>query len=103
MSLRSNGSAFRAIIAAFLFLGVLTSVGLSAAPQLHASVHNTNAPDHQCAATHMSSGSWHQSTSSPLLTAPQPVPTSDLFVRPPVRLMAHAAVSILEHAPPANS
>ena len=103
MKFRSSGSALCAIIAGLLFLGVLISVGLSAAPQLHDLLHKTDAPHHQCAATHMSSGSWHESTSGPILTAPQPVPASDLFVRPPVRLLARAWVSILEHAPPANS
>lgn len=98
-----NSSAFRALIAAVLFCGVVLTVGLSAAPQLHDWLHKTDAANHECAATLLSNGSWQHSACEPVLTAPQQVPAGPSFITPGVRVIARAEVSILEHAPPANS
>lgn len=93
----------RAGLALLLFCGIVLTIGLSAAPQLHDALHKTNAPHHQCAATQMSNGSWNQSTCDPILTAPQPGAVDQPFVSRDVRVIARAGTSILEHAPPANS
>ena len=98
-----NGSAFRALIASFLVCGVILSVGLAAAPQLHEWLHQSHAPNHECAATLMSNGSWEHSACEPILAPPIAVPVNRIVVTPGLRVIARAEVSILEHAPPANS
>ena len=96
--------SFRALIAALLFCGVTFAFGLSAAPQLHDSLHHDHrAATHQCAATLLSSGSWEHSAPEPAITAPQPAPVTFSFLKPGHRVIAQAKSSILEHAPPALS
>jgi hypothetical protein len=103
-------SAFRglmkrldACIAALLFCGVVISVGLAAAPQLHDWLHKGSGASHECAATLMSNGSLEHSACDPVLKAPQPARVAPTFVTPGIRVIARAEASILEHAPPANS
>lgn len=98
-----SSSAFSAFVAAVLFCGVVIGVGLSAAPQLHEWLHNTSGDSHECAATLMLNGSWEHSGCEPILTAPQQTPVTPSFVLPGSRVIARAGISVLEHAPPANS
>lgn len=102
-SRRERFSASRAVIAALLFVGVTLTVGLAAAPHIHAWLHKSDSGTHECAATLMSKGTWDQSACEPILKAPEPTPVSRSFLTPGVRVIARAASSILEHAPPANS
>jgi hypothetical protein len=96
-----HSPAVRALIAAVLFCGIALTIGLFAAPQLHDSLHKSDGTTHECAATHLSSGSWEHSSCAPVLSAPQAVPVSPSFVKPGVRVIARAGFSVLEHAPPA--
>ncbi|MBA2742750.1 MAG: hypothetical protein H0U43_00280 [Chthoniobacterales bacterium] len=98
-----SSTALGALIAAVLFCGIVLSVGLSAAPQLHQWLHKTKGDSHECAATLMSKGTWEHSACDPVLSAPQQAPATPSFGKPGLRVMARAETSILEHAPPANS
>lgn len=95
----------RGIIAAALFCAVAIAIGLSAAPQLHKWLHKSSDwPNHECAATLMSSGSMEQSASKPVATKPQRAPGTPAFPAPGFpRVIARVPSSLLEHAPPAQS
>ena len=55
---RSNNYG-RAIVAAFVSVGFLWTLALSASPQLHQRVHpDANRADHNCAAIMIASGSY---------------------------------------------
>ena len=90
-----------ALISAFLF-----ALTLSSAPQLHAWLHkDSNAANHECAVTLITSGSYEHSAAPTVFVAPQPaqqVATVSIFrstwVAP---LFLEAA--IFEHAPPVVS
>ncbi len=98
-----NPGPFRAFIACVLFCGVVITVGLSAAPQLHDWLHKVDGSTHECAATLMSNGGWEHSACDPILTAPQRAPVSRSFVTPAPQVTARVETSVLEHAPPTNS
>src|SRR5947199_10418531 len=100
---RSNNCG-RAIIAAFVSMGFLWALALSASPQLHQRVHkDANRVEHNCAVTMIASGSYDHAAQVPLVSAPVPAlqfskipPLSRCWVQSPF-----LASCILEHAPPA--
>jgi hypothetical protein len=102
---RSNNCG-RAIIAAFVSIGFLWALALSATPQLHQRVHaDANRVEHSCAATMIASGSYDHATHPPLVSAPAPavqfskIPTLSSVWIQPLSLNAH----LFAHAPPAHS
>lgn len=98
-----NPNAFRAFVAAVLLSSVVLTIGLAAIPQLHDWLHKTTDPQHECAATQLSSSGWEHVGCGPIFTAPEPIPVRPTFVIPGVRVIARAGFSILEHAPPVRS
>ena len=91
-------------IAAFVCAAFLWALALSASPQLHERVHpDANSPEHTCAVTFITSGSYDHSAYTPLIIAP--VPTVQFSKIP--ALSPHwvqspfLGASIFEHAPPA--
>ena len=65
----------RAFIAAFISVGFLWTLALSASPQLHQRVHpDANRVEHNCAATMIASGSYDHATHPPLVSADPLVP-----------------------------
>ncbi len=102
--LRCHSEKGRAFIAATLFCAVALAIGLSDAPQLHKWLHNAgDRPNHECAATLLSSGSMEQSACAPLTAEPQRVPSVPAFPsRGFPRVIATLRFSLLEHAPPAQ-
>jgi hypothetical protein len=92
--------------ASALISALLLALTLAAAPQLHARVHkDSSAPDHQCAVTLISSGSYEHSASPDILLTPQladHVSTIAIFTSCWVPALFLGA-SIFEHAPPARS
>src|SRR5207248_10299298 len=96
----------RAIVAAFVSIGFLWALALSASPQLHQRVHaDANRVEHNCAATMIASGNYDHATHLPLVRAPAPsvqfsriLTLSSVWVQP-LFLSAH----IFAHAPPAHS
>jgi len=94
----------RAFIAAFISVGFLWTLALSASPQLHQRVHSdANRADHNCAATMIASGSYDHAAPAPLVSAPAPaiqffeIPTlTPCWVQSPF-----LGACIFEHAPPA--
>jgi hypothetical protein len=101
---RSNNSR-RAIIAAFVSVGFLWALALSASPQLHQRVHkDANRVEHSCAATMIASGSYDHATHPPLVSADALVPQfskipalTSCWVQSPF-----LGACIFEHAPPAR-
>src|SRR5437763_2381829 len=95
----------RAIIAAFVSMGFLWALALSASPQLHQRVHkDANRVEHNCAVTMITSGRYDHAPQVPLVSAPAPalqfskIPTlSPCWVQSPF-----LGACILEHAPPAR-
>jgi len=95
----------RAIIAAFVSMGFLWALALSASPQLHQRVHkDANRVEHNCAVTMIASGSYDHAAQVPLVSAPVPalqfskIPAlSPCWVQSPF-----LGACILEHAPPAR-
>ena len=72
MSARSNNYG-RAIVAAFVSIGFLWTLALSASPQLHQRVHpDANRAEHSCAATMIASGSYDHAAHPPLVSASVP-------------------------------
>ena len=102
---RCRPARLRAVTAAFLFCAVMTAIGLSAAPQLHQSLHQIgDRPNHECAATLLSSGNVEDSMCEPAATEPEHVPSAPPFAaRGAPRLTATFPSSLLEHGPPARS
>jgi hypothetical protein len=96
---------FRRTTAALLFAAIAFAVGLSAAPQLHEWLHKVDSRStHECAATLMSSGSVEHSACEPPPTQRDEKPTGDTSWQQPLRFhLALLGVSLLEHAPPAQS
>src|SRR5207247_6851899 len=96
----------RTFVAAFVSIGFLWALALSASPQLHQRVHaDANRVEHNCAATMIASGSYDHATHVPLIRAPAPsvqfsrtLTLSSVWVQP-LFLSAH----ILAHAPPEHS
>lgn len=94
----------RTVIAALLLSAITLALGLAAAPQLHDQLHHSAAPTHQCAATLFSSGTVEHSAAEPTPGAPELAPLRPS--RPAAnwpRIVVRPSVSLLEHAPPAQS
>ncbi len=103
--LRCHSEKARAFIAATLFCAVALAIGLSDAPQLHKWLHNAgDRPNHECAATLLSSGSKEHSDCAPAFSAPQSLPSIAAFRSEHIQ-PADPALEFyrLEHAPPALS
>jgi hypothetical protein len=99
---RSNNSG-RAIIAAFVSIGFLSALALSASPQLHQRVHkDANRAEHNCAATMIASGSYDHATHLPLVSADTLVPQfSKIPALTPCWVQSpFLGACIFEHAPP---
>src|SRR6266576_1091646 len=99
---RSNNSR-RAIIAAFVSVGFLWALALSASPQLHQRVHkDANRVEHSCAATMIASGSYNHAAHVPLVSAPVPaVHFSKIPALTPQWVESpFLGACIFEHAPP---
>jgi hypothetical protein len=95
----------RRICAALLFTAIVVAAALSAAPQLHDWLHKVrDQSNHECAATMMSSGSVEHSPCEPPPTCREDEPATHTFrAQPFARVLALLGVSLLEHAPPAQS
>jgi hypothetical protein len=104
MSLRLiNGkTALRALIAAGCAAAVLLAVVLSAVPQLHEQIHDaTAAPNHECAVTLLTSGTYQHAPSAAISVAPPSPPTAFTHTSASFQsVTAHLEFSLLEHAPP---
>jgi hypothetical protein len=97
-------SRFRALIASFLVCSIAFAIGLSAAPQLHDSLHKGDRTTHECAATLLSSGSWEHSAPEPAFTDPKHAPAVRILEECATpKLAAALEFARLEHAPPAVS
>src|SRR5204862_7937924 len=95
----------RAIVAAFVSIGFLWALALSASPQLHQRVHaDANRVEHNCAATMIASGSYDQVAHPPLISAP--VPSTHFSTIPALTpcwvQSPFLGACILENAPPAR-
>jgi hypothetical protein len=98
-----SNSYGRAFIAAFISVGFLWTLALSASPQLHQRVHpDANRADHNCAATMIGSGSYDHVAQPPIMSAP--LPSHPLSKIPALTLCwvqsPFLGASIFEHAPP---
>jgi hypothetical protein len=94
----------RAFIAAFISVGFLWTLALSASPQLHQRVHpDANRADHNCAAIMIASGSYDHVAHVPLVTAPIQAPQfSKISALTPCWVQSpFLGACIFEHAPPA--
>jgi hypothetical protein len=96
----------RALLPGFISAAFLWALALSVSPHLHEHLHPDAAgPEHSCAVTMMTSGSYDHATHPPLLILPAPTP---YFSKTPA-LTPHwvespfLAACIFEHAPPACS
>jgi hypothetical protein len=99
---RSNNSG-RAIIVAFVSVGFLWSLALSASPQLHQRVHkDSNRAEHNCVATMIASGSYDHAAHPPLVSAPIPaIQFSEISALTPCWVQSpFLGACIFEHAPP---
>jgi len=102
MFARSNNYQ-RAIVAAFVSVGFLWTLALSASPQLHQRVHpDANRADHNCAATMIASGNYDHASHPPLVSADAQVPQ---FSKIPALTLCWVqspflGACIFEHAPP---
>ena len=104
MSARSNNYG-RAIVAAFVSVGFLWTLALSASSQLHQRVHpDANRVEHSCAATMIASGSYDHATHPLLISADalahqfSKIPA----LRPCWVQSPFLGACIFEHAPPAR-
>jgi len=101
---RSN-SCGRVLVAAFVSVGFLWALALSASPQLHQRVHSdANRVEHNCAVTMITSGNYDHAAHPPLVSAPIPavqfskIPAlTSQWVESPF-----LGACIFEHAPPAR-
>jgi len=103
MFARSNNYQ-RAIVAAFVSVGFLWTLALSASPQLHQRVHpDANRADHNCAATMIASGNYDHASHPPLVSADALVPQfSKIPALTPCWVQSpFLGACIFEHAPPA--
>lgn len=101
---RSNNYG-RAIVAAFVSVGFLWTLAISASPQLHQCVHpDANRADHNCAAIMIASGSYDHVAHVPLVSAPvQALQFSESAALTPCWVQSpFLGACILEHAPPAR-
>jgi hypothetical protein len=101
---RSNSCA-RALVAAFVSVGFLWALALSASPQLHQRVHkDANRVEHNCAVTMIASGNYDHAAHPPLVSAP--VPAIHFSTIPALALCwvqsPFLGACIFEHAPPAR-
>jgi hypothetical protein len=108
MSLRlihGKGVAWRALIATACAAAVLLAVLLSAFPQLHEQIHDaTGAPNHECAVTLLTSGTYQHAPAAAISVPPPTSPSAFPLVSASFQAVtAHLAFSLLEHAPPALS
>ena len=95
----------RAFIAAFISVGFLWTLALSASPQLHQRVHpDTNRTDHNCAAVMIASGSYDHVAHVPLVNVPvQALQFSESPALTPCWVQSpFLGACIFEHAPPAR-
>jgi hypothetical protein len=102
---RSNNRR-RAVIAAFVSVGFLWALALSASPQLHQRVHaDANPVEHSCAATMIASGNYDHATHPPLVSADALVPQFSTIpaLIPCWVQSSFLGACIFEHAPPADS
>ncbi len=100
---RSN-SYGRAIVAAFVSVGFLWTLALSASSQLHQRIHpDANRVEHNCAATMITSGSYDHAAHAALVSAPvQALQFSKIPALTPCWVESpFLGASIFEHAPPA--
>ena len=94
----------RVLVAAFVSVGFLWALALSASPQLHQCLHkDANHVEHNCAVTMIASGSYDHSVQVPL-SAPVP---AVLFSKIPALSPCWVQSTFLdacifEHAPPAR-
>jgi hypothetical protein len=95
----------RRTLAALLLIAIAIAAGLSASPQLHDWLHKLrDQSNHECAATMMSSGTVEHSPCEPPPTCRDQEPAQNTFrAQPFARVLALLGVSLLEHAPPAQS
>src|SRR6266481_4287766 len=99
---RSN-SYGRAIVAAFVSVGFLWTLALSASSQLHQRIHpDANRVEHNCAATMITSGSYDHAAHAALVSAPvQALQFSKIPALTPCWVESpFLGASIFEHAPP---
>jgi len=101
----SHSERSRAFIAAIVLCTIVAAIGLSGAPRLHRWLHDSGSqPQHECAATLLSSGSLDRSACEPISAQPQRVPVAAAFRMPADPGVPRAlTLSPLEHAPPANA
>jgi hypothetical protein len=102
---RSNDCG-RAFVAAFVSIGFLWALALSASPQLHQRVHkDAGRVEHNCAVTMIASGSYDHATHTPLVNAPAPaVQFSKIPALTPCWVQSpFLGACIFEHAPPTRA
>ena len=100
----SKATALRAIVAAGFIGAFLFAALLSAAPQLHERIHQSDGAAHQCAVTLLTAGNYeHTPCDTVTLAPPPPRPASAPFHRHFQSADPRLEFSLLEHAPPAIS
>src|SRR5437016_10542807 len=95
----------RVLVAAFVSVGFVWALALSASPQLHQCVHpDAGRVEHSCAATMIASGNYNHAAHPPLVTAPVPaVQFSIIPALTPCWVQSpFLGARIFEHAPPAR-
>jgi hypothetical protein len=93
----------RVVVAAFLSVGFLWALALSASPQLHQRVHkDANGIEHNCGVTMIAAGNYDHADHPPLVSVPAPsihfsiIPAlTHQWVESPF-----LGARIFEHAPP---
>jgi hypothetical protein len=99
----NNGRSIAIVAAAFFSLFLFTLV-LSAVPHLHERVHSSsNAANHECAVTLLTSGNYQHTVSDTIAVAPPPAAAFAHVCSRFHLLSPRLEFSLLEHAPPVIS
>jgi hypothetical protein len=103
--MRFQRNAARSLVAAFLSLVFLWVLALSVSPQLHELVHaDAGQAGHRCAVTLISSGNYEHVAPQPVVAAERPTFGQEILLPlTTVSVSLFRGVSLLEHAPPAQS
>jgi hypothetical protein len=96
----------RVLVAAFVSVGFLWALALSASPQLHHCLHkDANRLEHNCAVKMIASGNYDHAAHPPLVSVPAPsIHFSTIPALTPQWVESpFLGACIFEHAPPARA
>lgn len=98
-----SATGMRAVVAAGLLSLLAFALALSASPQLHERLHESNLAGHHCAATLLSSGGCDSVAPANPVSALH-CPAKRIYLTQRLQqVIALLDFSLLEHAPPARS